>query len=235
LEDNGQTGLFQSGYNPAANMKIIRSKRKTIALVIEQDGSLTVRAPQRFSRSNIEQLVIEKAGWIRQRQEWIRLHSTAPHRYEEGELFYYLGKAFPLSFADRQMQPLLLIDTFQLKRPLKTQARKVFIAWYRDQAHQLIGERAAILANRHHLVFKDLHITSARTRWGSCNSRGALNFSWRLVMAPLEVIDYVIIHELAHLKIRNHSSEFWNYVEKLSPNYRTLRKWLKENGGSFNL
>jgi hypothetical protein len=204
-------------------------------LVIEQDGSLTVRAPQRFSRANIDQLVLEKAGWIRERQAWVRQHSTAPHRYEEGELFYYLGKTYPLSYADRQKQPLILIDTFQLDRPSKTQAKKVFNAWYRDQARQIIGERASILANLHHLVFKDLHITSARTRWGSCSSSGALNFTWRLVMAPLEVIDYVIIHELAHLKIHNHSSEFWNYVEQLSPNYRTLRKWLEDNGGRFNL
>jgi predicted metal-dependent hydrolase len=216
-------------------MKIIHSKRRTIALIIETDGSLTVRAPIRFSRARIEQLVIEKGAWIRERQEWIRLHVPAPHCYEAGELFYYLGKAYPLGYADRQSQPLVLSDGFQLKRSLRTRAKQVFTTWYRDQARPIINQRAQLLANRHLLFFKEIHITGARTRWGSCSSRGTLNFSWRLVMAPPEVIDYVIIHELAHLKIPNHSSDYWKYVEQLSPNYRTLRKWLKENGARFSL
>lgn len=216
-------------------MKIIYSKRRTIALIIEPDGSLTVRAPLRFSRKKIDELVIEKEAWVRERQEWVRLHATALHCYEAGELFYYLGKTYPLNYSDRQGQPLILSQGFQLKLALILQAKKVFIAWYRYQARQVILERASLLANRYHLFYKGIHITSARTRWGSCSSRGTLNFSWRLVMAPPEVIDYVITHELAHLKIHNHSSDFWNFVEKLSPNYRTLRKWLKENGGRFNL
>jgi predicted metal-dependent hydrolase len=216
-------------------MKIIHSKRRTIALIIETDGSLTVRAPLRFSRARIEQLVIEKEAWIRARQEWMRLHATVSHCYESGELFYYLGKTYPLRYADRQPQSLILSDGFQLKRKLKTRAKQVFTAWYRDQARQIINERALLLGNRHLLFFKEIRITSARTRWGSCSSRGTLNFSWRLVMAPPEVIDYVIIHELAHLKIPNHSSDYWKYVEQLSPNYRTLRKWLKENGARFSL
>jgi predicted metal-dependent hydrolase len=216
-------------------MKIVRSKRKTIAFVIEHDGSLTIRAPLRFSRVKIERLVVENADWIRARQDWTRQHSAASHRFEEGEHFYYLGKTFPLKFADYQQQPLLLNDSFQLDQRLKTDVKKVFVAWYRDQARQVIGERAAILADLYHLFYKDIHITSARSRWGSCSRRGSLNFSWRLVMAPPEIIDYVITHELAHLKIPNHSPDFWKYVEQLSPNYRVLRKWLKENGGKFNI
>ena len=216
-------------------MKIVRSKRKTTAFVIEHDGSLTIRAPLRFSRVIIEQLVVENADWIRARQDWTRQHSAASHRFEEGEHFYYLGKTFPLKYSVHQQQPLLLNDCFQLNQQRKTDVKKVFIAWYRHQARQVIGERAAILADLYQLFYKDIRITSARTRWGSCSRRGSLNFSWRLVMAPPEIIDYVITHELAHLKIPNHSPDFWKYIEQLSPNYRVLRKWLKENGGKFNL
>jgi hypothetical protein len=215
-------------------MKIVRSKRKTIALVIESDGSLTVRAPLRFSRKKIEQLLVEKTDWILERQDWIRQHATAVHHFEAGEQFYYLGKTYPLVYVDHQVQPLILSESFLLKRNLNIRAKEIFIAWYRDQARHLICERASKLANQYKLTCKDIHITGARTRWGSCSIRGTLNFSWRLVMAPIEVIDYVIIHELAHLKIHNHSTEYWDYVERLSPNYRTLRKWLKENGGRFS-
>jgi predicted metal-dependent hydrolase len=216
-------------------MKIVRSRRKTIALIIEQDGSLIVRAPLRLSRLKIEQLVAEKADWIRKRQEWVRLHYVVSHRYEEGELFYFLGKSYPLKLVDQQHRPLLLSNSFQLDRNFQAHAQQVFIDWYRDQTRQVIGERLSALANLYQLSYSNIHITSARTRWGSCSSRDTLNFSWRLVMAPLEVIDYVITHELAHLKIPNHSAAFWKYVEQLSPNYRALRKWLKENGGRLNL
>ena len=216
-------------------MKIVRSKRKTIALVIDFDGSLIVRAPLRTSRAIIEQLVFEKTDWIQERQEWIRQRSGAPHHFEEGEHFYYLGKAYPLQYANHIHLPLFLSDKFHLNKPLQTHAKNVFLAWYRDQACQIIGERTFILAKHHYLVYKQIRITSARTRWGSCSSSGTLNFSWRLVMAPLEVIDYVIAHELAHLKIPNHSIDFWKFVAQLSPEYRTHRKWLKENGGKLYL
>jgi predicted metal-dependent hydrolase len=216
-------------------MKIIRSKRKTIGLLIEQDGSLTVRAPLRFSRVKIERLISEKAGWIKERQEWVRLHSIVPHRYEDGELFYYLGIPYPLLIVDSQHNPLLLKDNFQLDRNFQSMAGQVFIAWYRGQARQVIHSRLPKLANRYQLSYNAIHITSARKRWGSCSSRGTLNFSWRLVMAPPEVIDYVITHELAHLKIHNHSSEFWNYIESLLPTWQVQRNWLKENWGKFSL
>jgi predicted metal-dependent hydrolase len=216
-------------------MKIVHSKRKTIALIIEQDGSLTVRAPMRLSRLKIEQLIAEKANWIRERQEWARMHYPAAHQYEEGELFYFLGKTYPLKLVPHQNQSLLFNNSFILDRTSQSRAQQLFINWYRDQARQVFGERTCALASHYDLAYSDIHISSARTRWGSCSNRATLNFSWRLVMAPLEVIDYVITHELAHLKIPNHSAAFWKYVEQLSPNYRALRKWLKENGSRFNL
>jgi len=223
------------GYNFTIHMKIVRSKRKTIALIIEQDGSLTVRAPARLSEKRIEQLIIEKADWIRKRQEWARLHYPTPHRYEVGELFFFLGVSYPLELVAEQRLPLLFGNSFQLDRKFQTYARQVFITWYREQTRQIICERTAFLASQFQLVYGNIHITSARSRWGSCSSRGMLNFSWRLAMAPPEVIDYVITHELAHLKIPNHSTFFWKYVEQLSPNYCALQKWLKENGDRFNL
>jgi hypothetical protein len=91
------------------------------------------------------------------------------------------------------------------------------------------------LANRFGFQVQRLAITGARTRWGSCGIRGSLNFSWRLVMAPEPVIDYVIVHELAHLRVRNHSSQFWELLEKLMPEYRQPRLWLKQNGYRLDL
>jgi predicted metal-dependent hydrolase len=216
-------------------MKIIHTRRKTIALVIENDGSLVVRAPYRVGQKEIERIVLEKTDWIRERQAYARKHFGAPHQFENGELFYYLGNAYPLRVVDIHTSPLFSKNSFQMGEKDQAHAPRIFTDWYRRQARQIINERASSLASQHHLMFKGLRITSARSRWGSCSSRGVLNFPWRLVMVPLEIIDYVIVHELAHLKIQNHSKQFWSYLEQLHPNYRTQRKWLRENVGKFNL
>ncbi len=216
-------------------MKIIHSRRKTIALVVENDGSLVVRAPYRVSQKEIERIVHEKTDWIRERQAFARQHFGAPHSFEEGELFYYLGSTYPLRIMDTHDGLLFSKNCFHLGTNDHVRAPRIFTDWYRRQARQVIHERASSLASQHQLIFRALRITSARSRWGSCSSRGVLNFPWRLVMLPLEIIDYVILHELAHLKIQNHSQHFWNYLEQLHPNYRAPRKWLRENGGKFNL
>ena len=216
-------------------MKIIHSRRKSIALVIENDGTLVVRAPYRVSQKEIEQIVREKTNWIRERQAYARKHFWAPHRFEEGELYYYLGVAYPLRIIDTHEGLLFTKTNFLLAKKEQAHAPRFFADWYRSQARRVLHERASSLASRHQLTFKALRITSARSRWGSCSSRGVMNFPWRLVMLPLEIIDYVILHELAHLKIQNHSKHFWNYLEQLYPSYRAPRKWLRENGGKFNL
>lgn len=104
-------------------------------------------------------------------------------------------------------------------------------AWYRAQARWHLTGRIDHFARQHGFVYNSLRINGARTRWGSCNAqRGSLNFTWRLVMAPPEIVDYVVVHELCHLKHPNHSPDFWAEVEGILPDYKQRRKWLKENG-----
>jgi len=100
---------------------------------------------------------------------------------------------------------------------------------------QVITERVQWYAAKHGLEYKQVKITSARTRWGSCNSRGTLSFSWRLVMAPVPVIDYVVVHELAHTVEKNHSKKFWAKVQIIMPDYQNRIEWLDKNGHLFNL
>ncbi len=114
-------------------------------------------------------------------------------------------------------------------------AKEAFTAWYRAQARPLIEERARAFAARYGFNYKQLKITSARTRWGSCSSRGTLSFTWRLVMAPPECLDYVVVHELAHLRVANHSWTFWEEVGAILPDYKARRKWLRVNGRLLTL
>jgi predicted metal-dependent hydrolase len=112
---------------------------------------------------------------------------------------------------------------------------KLFTTWYKQQARWVIRERVEWFAARYKFIYSQVRISSARTRWGSCSSRGSLSFTWRLVMAPLEVVDYVVAHELAHLRIRNHSPAFWKEVEAILPDYKARQKWLKTNGRLLTL
>jgi len=110
-----------------------------------------------------------------------------------------------------------------------------FTKWYKERAGEVISRRVQEYAQKYNFMPRQVKINSARTRWGSCSSNGTLNFTWRLVMAPLEVIDYVVIHELSHLRVRDHSRKFWKVVEAVDPEYKKKRKWLRENGDKLNL
>ncbi|MBM4351392.1 MAG: M48 family metallopeptidase, partial [Deltaproteobacteria bacterium] len=110
------------------------------------------------------------------------------------------------------------------------EARDLFVRWYKGEAKETIARRVDYYSHRMHLSPKGIKITSAQSRWGSCSRDNRLSFSWRMIMAPLNVIDYILIHELAHIKEKNHSGRFWNYLESFLPDYRKHRLWLKENG-----
>ena len=146
-----------------------------------------------------------------------------------------MGAQIPLRVVEKQRAALILKDEFLLANQARDRAPEIFEAWYKAHALKVIGERVQLLAANHGFKFEKLRITSARTRWGSCSSRGTLSFTWRLVMAPLEAVDYVVIHELTHLKIKNHSPVFWAEVARLMPTYKLGHEWLKKNGHLLTL
>jgi predicted metal-dependent hydrolase len=219
-------------------MKIIRSKRKTVAIIVEKDGSLIIRAPLKATRSQIDEIVEVHRAWIEKKQAEAALRKTetqAP-RFLKGDQFWFLGSLYPLAISEKTTHPLKLqTNRFVLSKAYIDQAPALFEQWYKLQAHLCILLRVEKYAQEQQLNFTSIRITSARTRWGSCSSSGGLNFSWRLVMAPLEVIDYVVVHELAHLIIRNHSKAFWAEVARMLPAYNQQRLWLKKNGHRLSL
>jgi len=211
--------------------QIIRSKRKTLALIVKADGSVIVRAPMRASLKLIKEFVQNNASWIeKKRTQALAAQPPAPKQYLSGERFTYLGNAYPLEIVKGQKKPLMLESNFKLAESARGNARLVFERWYRGQAKHILNERVDSYASQYDFQYKKIGITSARTRWGSCRPNGSLNFSWRLVMAPMEVVDYVVVHELVHTVFHNHSKQFWQKVEELMPDYKERRKWLRKNG-----
>lgn len=215
--------------------KLVRSKRKTLSLIVELDGTLTVRAPLRMKEDDIRGFVDEKKNWIQRKQAKVKTEALAPRQYADGETFPFLGKQIPLRLVMDQKPALVLDKSFKLTSSALPRAKSVFTDWYREEARRFLTGRVEYFAQEYGFTVKKIRISSARTRWGSCSSKGTLSFAWRLVLAPLEVIDYVVVHELCHMREMNHSRAFWALVASILPDYKKQRTWLKQNGGKLIL
>ncbi len=218
--------------------QIVRSKRKSLALVIQPDGKLIVRAPLHIRKKEIEQIVWRKTDWIltQQAEMLARAKQNQPRQVAAGESFFFLGDLYPLQLVDQSQQTLAFDkSTFRLSASLLPVAAEVFKEWYRMQAQWLLAERVAYYAQQHDFHYKKVRITSATTRWGSYSTSGTLSFPWRLVMAPPEMIDYIVVHELVHTRFQNHSKDFWQGVAAIIPDYQEHRNWFKQNGGKLFL
>lgn len=176
---------------------IIRSNRRTMAIQVNSDLTVTVRAPVRASRKEIERMLQEKESWIQK----------SIQKFREREISYEAEAIEPLSDAD-------------MKR-------------LAGQAMDYIPGRVAYFARQAGVDYGRITIRSQKTRWGSCSSKGNLNFNCLLMLTPPEVIDYVVVHELCHRKEMNHSRAFWEEVAKILPGYREQVRWLKQEGGKI--
>jgi len=219
--------------------KIIRSKRKTLALQIEPDSKLIVRAPQMVSEEVIFRFVDKKRSWILDKQR-VALEVYRPQIRKEfinGEGFLYLGEIYKLFLVDDDDEPLLFNGhEFKLSGQFTFKAKELFTAWYKREAYDVITKRVARYADMAELSnYRKISITDAKNRWGSCGHKGTLNFSWRLIMAPIKIVDYVVTHELAHLRERHHSQRFWNVVRSVMPDYKQHREWLRDNHRLLNI
>jgi predicted metal-dependent hydrolase len=178
----------------------------------------------------IEDLIREKEGWVRKKLAEMRQRPQATvHTYEEGEIFYFLGRPYPLRFVEGMGGKIERSDRLLVCSTLKPDARNQLKRWYMAEAKKEIHARCMWFSMMTGYTPASLRITDARQRWGSCTSKGGLNFSWCLIQAPLEIVDYVIVHELVHLKQHDHSPKFWAKVKEVMPDYERRRKWLREN------
>lgn len=215
---------------------LVRSRRRTIGLVVTPDASLVVRAPHREPLHSIERFIREKSAWIQRTIAWARSRPRSPRKqFVEGETFLFLGRSHPLIVVPDADRPFSFQDGFVLREADRNRARTLFLDWYKEEAKRRILPRVEELARRFGLAYRVVKINSAKRRWGSCTVEGNLNFSWRLVMAPPEAIEYVVIHELAHLRHQNHSRSFWKCVASMCPDYAVQRRWLRENAGLVKL
>jgi predicted metal-dependent hydrolase len=148
------------------------------------------------------------------------------------ELFY-LGKSYTLEIRFKQKSIVELEDKFYVASTNIQSTKRYLTSWYKQEARKIIQQRVNYYSKFSGSRYNTMSISEAQTRWGSCSSQKNLHFNWRLIMAPIPVIDYVVSHELAHLTEMNHSKLFWEKVRRMFPIYRQYRTWLKRNGESL--
>ncbi len=225
---------------PAYQLIRTRKRKRTISLSIARNGDIIIRAPFHLKSESIEAFFREKRSWIQKklRETSAGVDRSVARGFVAGEVFPFLGQYYPLEIVaptDSHRPLLFAQERFYLNERYRTKARDLFISWYKEQAREKIRERVQLYGSRM-LLFPDRQkITSARYQWGGCSSKNTLTFTWRIVMAPLPVIDYLVVHELAHIREKNHSSRFWKIVRETFPDYPTMKAWLKSRGHLLDL
>lgn len=212
--------------------QLIRSRRRTVELTVTDDARLVVRAPLRTPRGFIEELLEKKRAWIiRKISEAESRAVTQPRQLRDGGTLMYLGRQFEIRIVDTPGIYVQFQDgIFQIPKQTAPYAARFVRIWYKKESLKLITHRCGHFSGIFGYAPKSVRISSAEKRWGSCGPGGTLNFSWKLSMAPCEVIDYLVVHEMAHVLHPNHSRLFWATVETVLPDFRVGRNWLKENG-----
>ena len=207
--------------------EIIRSARKTLSVSIDSLGKVMVRAPKNYDDRRIFAFLADKEGWIlRKKAERAGVSSRLPTENLDGFSMLLFGAYYTLRVVDGKR---VMIDGENklVYLPLDNPREKL-IKYLKTTAKTLFGDLVEEKSRQTGLGYKSVRIGSARTRWGSCTAKNELAFSFRLLYAPKSIIEYVIIHELAHSKHKNHSKAFWKEVERHTPDYKLCRKWLKE-------
>ncbi len=209
--------------------RIIHSARKTIAIEIRPDGQVWVRAPLHTPQAYIDLFLTSKADWIQQKLQLIQQRHSS-HDEQSGhppQGLYYLGELFPLQPAAHARTAQIHGKSILVPAGSPAEIKAHFLRFYRREAQKTLPPILNLLAARHQSYPSKIRISSARTRWGSCSSKGTISLSWRLMMLPMPLIEYVILHELTHLKIHNHSKQFWQALQALLPDYASRRRQLR--------
>jgi len=221
---------------------IINTKRtlklKSITLKINKD-CINITTPFFLTNKKIDDLLYKKLNWIK-KQLLIQsnIKTLIKKEYMNGEEFGYLGQIYKLQinkgvkYSVRIEENLLIVIVKNIDNSIKI--KKLINIWFREQSALYFEIKTSFYANKNNLNITSIKVREYKARWGSCSTNGDISFNWRLIMAPPEIIEYVIIHELMHLKEHNHSPKYWKHVKAAYPNIDEAKKWLMYNGKTLN-
>lgn len=220
--------------------ELIRKKnRKRVAIAVLPCGSVQVLAPMRASVSRIEDFLRDKSDWIRKHQAVCHEREQAPVLTgNSGDVLLYFGREIILQVVPGVKRSVGLVGSelvVGMREHEPEIVKKQVLKWYRELAQDIVEDRVLIWSAHLSKKPKQVRLKTMTSRWGSCSTLGNLNFNWKLIMAPLDVLDYVVVHELCHLVHHDHSRKFWDLVASILPDFKSQVTWLKENGYRLSL
>jgi predicted metal-dependent hydrolase len=222
---------------------IRRPRRKTASISVSSDNRVTVVVPEHVTDERVREIIDSKARWIRKviRHNLETKAAFKPKGFVTGEEFCYLGTSYKLCVQEGRSNMANMValadGAFHVCTPSEMDpenrcewVKAQLIGWYKKRALKDLEDRVRCYEERMNVKAALIRVKSLKSRWGSCSSRGNLSFNWQIIMAPLKIVDYVVVHELCHLVHLDHSPKFWNLLESVLPDYQESRRWLKNNG-----
>ena len=220
------------------DIAVKKSKRKTVSIFVERDGIVSALVPSNLSDDEIATILKAKEYQIhRNLAQWFQLNERHVTReYVNGQSFLYLGRNYRLKLVDDKLGELKFYKGyFLLSKDELSNAEQYFIDFYRNKLKQKIKPLIIRYKEQLGVSPNDVKVMELKNRWASCSAKGNINFHWKCAMAPMDVLQYIIVHELAHLIHLNHTTEFWNEVDKVLPKHEEQMNWLKLNGVGISL
>lgn len=215
------------------NVAIVRSKRKkTASIMIERDGSISVLVPENMKENLITEILDSKEYSIIKNQTlWhIANDGKETRPFVNGQTFMFKGQNYTLILKDYAATEIEFVnDTFLLNSSVKD-FRAAFEQFYKEECKKFLAERYEVYKDKIPVQPKKIEVRQMSTRWGSCTPSGNININWNCIMAPQFVFDYILVHELVHLKYHRHDNDFWQTVGFIVPNYESAKDWLMRNG-----
>lgn len=221
---------------------IIKTKRKGLSIEILSDSTLQVRASKTLTKKEILEIINNNESWIYKQVSRMKEKNKLfiNREYKDGEKYYLLGELYTLNIKEsknlnkvRINKEEQLIELYKSSDLIDT--REMLLKFYKDFALKHIINRISYYRPFFEHTPKKICVKEQKRRWGSCTGDNSLLFNWKIIMAPPKVIDYLIIHEMSHMKHKNHSKDFWNSVESILSDYKESRAWLKNNGITLEL
>ena len=218
---------------------IRKQGRKTVSIIVRPDRTVQIIAPPTMAEEALQHIAVAKQNWINKKLEEFKNSDfqRTVHSYQEGEQFLFMGRELTLGISKGRGSINVGENTIQATVPPGLQGedqsqyiREKLLDHCKVQALNYLREKTREISEKHNFSPVYVAVKEYKSRWGSCFSDGRIYYNWKLILAPENIIEYVIAHELCHLKVPNHSKQFWQLVETIIPDWRLCRKWLRING-----
>lgn len=217
---------------------IRRSRRRTASLQVSPDNKVSIIVPDNLTPQKIAEIVERKRGWVIskiQSNEAVQ-YPARPKEFVSGESFTYLGRNYRLKLVQGKPMPVefkngrFYVKVDKRSNSIEDDVRATLTSWYKKHAISKFKQRTALYADRVGVDYRTIGIKDYKSQWGSCTKVGDLHFNWRVIIAPISIVDYVVVHELCHRRHHDHSPAFWKLLGRILPDYRDRKEWLRVNG-----